>query len=246
MALPASREEFKQYCLRALGKPVIEINVSDEQVDDRIDEALQYYADYHFDGTEKIYLKHQVTTTDKTNGWIPIPEGINGISNILRLNNGIVSSGMFSAKYQFILNNLHDFTNYNLTNYFMSFQHLELLEQTLNGSTPINFNRHMNKLFIHTNWNILAPGDYIVVECYQVVDPSVNTDVWKDRWLQNYTIQKIKLQWASNLSKFTGMQLPGGVQFNAEQMYQEAKETILKMEEEMMSSFSLPVSDMIG
>ena len=247
MAQPTTRKEFREWCLRKLGKPVIEINVDPDQADDRIDEALSYYWDYHFDGTEKIFLKHQITQQDKDNGYIDIPENVIGAVNIFPLGSSITAStGMFNVQYQFVLNNLHDFVNYDMVNFYMSMQHLQFMEEILVGKQPIRYNRHINRLYIDVDWARLAIGDYIVAECYQIVDPETYTDVWKDRWLQNYATAKIKYQWGSNLTKFVGMNLPGNVQFNGEQILNDAKEEIQRLEEEMLTSYSLPVSDMIG
>lgn len=246
MAQPTSRDEFKEWCLRKLGKPVIEINVDDDQVDDRIDEALSYYWDYHFDGTEKMYVKRQLTERDLTNGWVPVPENVIGVVNVFPIAGTLTGSGMFSAQYQFVLNNLHDFVNYDLVNYYMSFQNLSFMQELLSGRQPIRYNRHMNKLYIDMNKDKVNIGDYIVYECYQVVDPDYFSDVWKDRWLQNYATAKIQEAWGRNLTKFTGMNLPGGVQFNGEKILDDAREDIRRMEEDMLISFSLPVTDMIG
>jgi hypothetical protein len=247
MAQPTTRKEFTEWCLRKLGKPVIEINVDIDQVDDRIDEALAYYYDYHFDGTEKIFLKHQITDTDKENGYITIPENIIGVVNIFNLSSSAAfSNNMFSAQYQFILNHVHELSDYNLIHFYMSMQHLQFMEEILTGMQPIRYNRHVNKLHIDTEWGNLNTGDYIVAECYSIVDPTTYTDVWKDRWLQNYATAKIKYQWGTNLTKFNGMQLPGGVTFNGEQILQDAREEIRQLEEDMISSYSLPVHDMIG
>lgn len=247
MAQPTTRDEFKEWCLRKLGKPVIDINVDDAQVEDRIDEALSYYWDYHFDGSEKMFLKHVITQTDIDNGYIDVPESIIGAINIFSVSaTGLNSSNMFSVNYQFALNNLHEISSYNLSNYYMNMAHMQLLEQLLGGQQPIRYNRHINKLHIDTDWNNLSIGNYIVAECYSIVDPEVYTDVWKDRWLQRYAAAKIKFQWGSNLTKFEGLQLPGGVQFNGEKIYEDARTEIDKLEEEMIRSYSLPVTDMIG
>lgn len=247
MAQPTTRKEFKEWCLRKLGKPVIEINVDPDQVDDRVDEALSYYWDYHFDGTERLYYKHVVTDADKANGYITIPENIIGTVNIFNLSsNPAFASNMFSAKYQFILNHLHELTDYNLTHFYMSMTHLQFMEEILAGMQPLRYNRHVNKLYIDTDWSGVTTGSYVVAECYQIVDPNVYADVWKDRWLQNYATAKIKYQWGSNLTKFIGMSLPGNVQFNGEQILKDAEDEIRRMEEEMISSYSLPVMDMIG
>lgn len=246
MAQPTSRTEFKEYCLRKLGKPVIEINVDDDQIEDRIDEALAYYWDYHFDGTEKMYVKYQMTQTDLNNGYILVPENVIGVVNLFPIAGNLTGSGIFSATYQFVLNNLHDFVNYDLINYYMSFQHLAFMQETLSGRQPIRYNRNQNKLYIDMNKDKINAGEFIVYECYQVLDPVTYADVWKDRWLQNYATAKIKYQWGANLTKFIGMNLPGGVQFNGEKILNDADEEIKKMEQEMLSSYSLPITDMIG
>lgn len=246
MAQPTSRTEFKEYCLRKLGKPVIEINVDQDQIEDRIDEALAYYWDYHFDGTEKMYVKYQMTQTDLDNGYILVPENVIGVVNLFPIAGNLTGSGIFSATYQFVLNNLHDFVNYDMINYYMSFQHLAFMQEILSGRQPIRYNRNQNKLYIDMTKSKVNVGEYIVYECYQVLDPTTYADVWKDRWLQNYATAKIKYQWGANLTKFIGMNLPGGVQFNGEKILNDADEEIKKMEQEMLSSYSLPITDMIG
>lgn len=247
MAQPTSRTEFKEWCLRKLGKPVIEINVDDDQVDDRIDEALAYYWDYHFDGTEKIYYKYQITDQDKINKYITIPENIIGAVNIFDLSSSIVTgSGMFNVQYQFVLNNIYELVNFELVHFWMAMEHIQFMEKMLVGSQPIRYNRNMNRLYIDTNWERMQTGSYIIVEAYQIVDPADYVDVWKDRWLQNYATAKIKYQWGSNLTKFADMQLPGGIKFNGEKIMNDAENDIKKMEEEMISSYSLPVYSLIG
>lgn len=245
MALPTTRDEFKDYCLRRLGAPVLKINVADEQVDDRVDEALTYYWDYHFDGTEKIYYKHLITAKDKTNKYITLPENIIGAVRIFNPSN-MISGGMFSLQYQIALNDLYSLTSQTMLPYYMAVQHVQFLEQILNGEKPIRYNRHRNILHVDMNWDNLDNGKYLVVEAYQVVDPEVYQDVWKDRWLLRYACALIKQQWGQNLSKFIGMQLPGGMQFNGERILSDAQSEIALLENEMISSYSLPVTDMMG
>ena len=128
----------------------------------------------------------------------------------------------------------------------MSIENLQFMEKMLVGSQPIRYNRHINRLFIDTNWQNIATGNYIIVECYMIVDPNTYTDVWKDRWLQNYASAKIQEAWGRNLTKFTGMTLPGNVQFNGERILDDAVAEIRRLEDEMVSSYSLPIGDMIG
>jgi hypothetical protein len=246
MAVPTSRSTFKEYCLRKLGKPVIEINVEDDQVEDRIDEALKYYWDYHFDGTERIYYKHLITSTNIADKYITLPENIIGAVRIFNIGDPMVTNNLFDIRYQIALNDLYTLTSVSMIPYYMMFQHIQLLEQLLVGQQPIRYNRHMNRLFVDMDWNKVNVGNYLIVEAYQVVDPDVYTDVWGDRWLSLYTTALIKKQWGSNLTKFTGLQLPGGVQFNGDKIYNDAVTEIEAMEKEMSSSYSLPAFDMIG
>ena len=246
MAVPTTRPEFKEYCLRKLGKPVLEINVDDDQVEDRIDESLKYYYDYHFDGSEKIYYKHIITSFDVTNKYILLPDNIIGAVRIFNIGDPMVTNNLFDIRYQIALNDLYTLTSVSMIPYYMMFQHIQLLEQMLVGQQPIRYNRHTNKLYVDMDWNKVNVGNYLIVEAYEVIDPEVYTDAWGDRWLQEYCTEKIKYQWGTNLSKFTGLQLPGGVQFNGDKIKDEAGAAIDKLEKEMISSYSLPVMDMIG
>lgn len=247
MAIPTTRAEFKRYCLRKLGAPVIEINVDDDQVDDRVDEALRYYWDYHFDGSSRVYYKHQITATDKANKYITLPENIIGAVRIFSISDPSVrANDLFNIRYQIALNDLYTLTNVSLIPYYMVMQHLGLLTEMLVGQQPIRYERHKDRLQIDMDWNTMREGEYLLVEAYEVIDPEVWSDAWNDRWLQNYCTALIKRQWGSNLTKFTGLQLPGGVQFNGEKIYDDAVAEITKMEEEMITNFSLPVLDMVG
>jgi hypothetical protein len=246
MAIPATRDEFKEYCLRKLGKPVIEINVDDDQVDDRVDEALLYFADYHFDGNEKTYYKYQITGTDITNKYITMPDNIIGAVNLFPIGQGLNTNNLFNIRYQIALNDLYTLTSVSMVPYYMALTHIQFLEQMLVGQQPIRYNRHVNRLYIDTDWNILNVGDFIVVEAYQVVDPNVFTKTWGDRWLARYAEALIKQQWGTNLKKFDGMKMPGGLTFNGQKIYDEATEERRILEQEMITSYSLPVTDMIG
>ena len=247
MAIPTSRAEFKAYCLRKLGAPVIEINVDDDQVEDRIDEALRYYWDYHFDGSDKVYYKHQITSTDKTNKYITLPENIIGAVSVFSMGDPMVrSDDLFNIRYQIALNDLYTLTSVSMVPYYMVMEHLSLVTEMLVGKHPIRYTRHKDRLYVDMDWNSVQTGEYLLVEAYEVVDPDVYTDAWNDRWLQNYCTAKIKYQWGSNLTKFIGMNMPGGVQFNGERILTDAQQEIEKMEQEMISSYSMPVLDLVG
>jgi hypothetical protein len=246
MATPTTKDQFKEYCLRTLGKPVIEINVDDDQVDDRIDEALKYYWDYHFDGSERTFYKYQITDTDKTNRYITMPENIIGAINLFPIGQALNTNNLFNIRYQIALNDLYTLTSVSMVPYYMALTHVQFLEQMLVGQQPIRYNRNVNRLYIDMDWNIVNTGDYIIVEAYQIVDPALFPDVWKDRWLLRYATCLIKQQWGANLSKFTGMTLPGGIQFNGQRIYDDAIRERGELEREMITSYSLPVTDMIG
>jgi hypothetical protein len=247
MAVPTSRATFKEYCLRKLGKPVIEINVDDDQVDDRIDECLKYYWDYHFDGTEKTYYKHLITEQTKIDKYVTLPENIIGAIRVFQIGDPSVrASDMFNIRYQIALNDLYQLTTVSLLPYYMAMQHLGTITELLVGQQPIRYNRHTNKMYVDMDWSKIDVGQYLLIEAYEIVDPDTYTNAWGDRWLQEYTTQKIKYQWGSNLTKFSGLQLPGGVQFNGDKILDDAEKAIEKLEQEMISSYSLPVADMIG
>lgn len=246
MAVPTTRDAFKEYCLRRLGKPVIEINVDDDQVDDRIDEALKWYYDYHFDGSEKIYYKHQVSQTDITNKYITLPENIIGAVNVFEIGQALNTNNLFNIRYQIALNDLYTLSSVSMVPYYMALQHVQFLESMLVGKQPLRYNRHINKLYIDMDWNKFDTGNYLIVEAYQVVDPETYSDVWGDRWLARYATCLIKQQWGGNMSKFRGMKLPGGIEFNGAQILADATVERQELEKEMINSYSLPVTDMIG
>lgn len=246
MARPTTKATFKEHCLRRLGKPVIEINVDEDQVDDRVDEALDYYADYHFDAFEVTYYKHVVTAEDKTNGYITIPENIIGIVDMFDIGDATSTNNLFNVRYQIALNDLYDLSRYELVPFYMNFQNIRFIEEILVGKQRMRYNRHMNRAYIDMDWNRMDTGNYVVMKAYRVIDPDTYTDVWKDRWLLRYAACLIKLQWGSNLIKFEGMQLPGGIQFNGQKLYDDAYQERQQLEEEMATSYVYPPEDMVG
>ena len=244
--IPTSRDQFKQYCLRRLGAPVIKINVDDDQVDDRVDEALMYFTDYHFDGSDKIYFKYAVTQNDIQNRFITIPDNIIGVVNLFEIGNALNTNNLFNIRYQIALNDLYTLTNVSMTPYYMAMQNIQFLEQMLVGKQPLRYNRHVGKCYIDMDWNIVNVGDYIILECYTVIDPNEYPKVWGDRWLQRYATCLIKIQWATHLTRYTGMKGPGGVMFNGERMLDDALIERAALEKEMIYTYSLPALDMIG
>ena len=247
MAKPTNRQEFKEYCLRKLGHPVIQINVSDEQIEDRIDESFSFFSDYHYNGSEHVYLKHVITQQDIDNGYVMVPERLLGVTRIFDLSSSISSgTGMFNVTYQFVLNNLQDLTGYSIQNYYMTMQSLRFIQEWLVGWPMIRYNRLSNKVYLDMNTSKLTPGNYLIFEAYDIVDPDVYVDLWNDRWFQNYATVLIKEQWGSNLTKFVNMQLVGGIQFNGEQILADAVAERKSMEEEAVNSLQPLVYNFTG
>jgi len=249
MAKPNSRSTLIDYCLRALGAPVIEINVDDDQVEDRIDEALQFYQHYHADAIEKVYLKHEVTADNITNGYIPISDLVTDVVRIFPLREGGSTSNMFDVRYQMHLNDIYSMGYMgSLVDYEMSMQWLAMLDMIIDSDNKhINFERHKNQLRVDMDWSEeIKAGEYIVVECYRILDPATYTDVYNDHFLKRYATALIKQQWGVNLSKFEGMVMPGGVTFNGRQILEDAKEEIEKLNEEVRLNWEQPVDFYTG
>jgi len=251
MAKPTNRSTLKDYCLRALGFPVIEINVDEDQLEDRIDDAISKFQSYHTDGTNLVYYKHQVTANDVTNQYISCPDSIIGVTRIFALQSDSIYTGsdfnIFDLNYQLRLNELYDFSSADYLYYTMVRSHLRTLEMILVGETPIRFNRRNNKIFIDFNWEKQAAvGKYLVFECYQVLDVDNSTEFWSETWLQRYTTALFKRQWGTNLKKFTGVQLPGGIMMNGQQIYDEAVEEIKELEEDLRDVHEEPPGFLVG
>ena len=271
MAIPTSKSTFKEYCLRNLGKGVIDINVSDDQADDRIDEALQYFAQYHYDGIEKMYLKYQITqedvdraasndttsatdTVDNTitasftegKNFIPIPSAVVSVLQIFPFDD-IATNNMFDIRYQLRLNDLYDFSSTSVIHYQMTMQHLDYLSHILVGEKPIRFNQHQNRLYIDMDFaNDIDVGEFLIIECYRKLDPETYTDIFDDIYLKRYATALIKRQWGANLSKFEGVQLLGGVTMNGAEIYSQAQQDIERLEEQIQLAYELPPEYMMG
>jgi hypothetical protein len=247
MSNPSSREQLKDWCLRQLGFPVIEINVDPDQVEDRIDEALQYFQQFNYDGVERWYLRHQITQEDKDNQYIRVTDNIIGVTRIFPVGSTNASVNMFDLRYQLRLHELYDFTSTSYVNYVLTMQHIRTLDMLFSGETPVRFNRHTDKLRIDWDWqNDIQVGEWVIIEGFIIVDPDVYTDIYNDRMLKKLATAYIKRQWGANMSKFAGMQLPGGITMNGIQIYQDAMNEIKDLEDLIRDTYSEPPIFLVG
>lgn len=240
-----TREQLKQYALRALGAPVVQINVAEEQLQDRLDEAIAYFQLYHYDGIERMYLKHQITQTDVNNQYITLPDYVYGVKRVIPFRQGSSSQNLFDVQYQLRLNDLYELTNTSMLYYSMVMQHMTMLDQLLNGYPQFEFNRLGGKLYLEVNKTKLIVDDYMIVECYRALDPATNAKMYNEPWLKLYVEALFKKAWATNLKKFQGMTLPGGVSIDGQSMYLEAVQEIKDLEDELQTK-SAPLGFMVG
>ena len=276
MAKPSTRQGLIDYCLRQLGAPVLEINVDDDQIDDLVDDAIQYFNERHFDGVEKMYLKYKITEDDinrgkgkgtggvgivtttatdtsgrsynfyETENYIQVPDSVIGIEKIFKFDSSSISGGMFSIKYQLFLNDLYYFNSVELLQYAMTKTYLEDIDFLLTPDKQVRFNKRQDRLYLDIDWGSQPAGEFIVLECYRALDPASFTQIYNDSWMKQYLTALIKRQWGRNLSKFKGVKLPGGIELNGGEILQQAESEIADIKGRMMSEYELPPLDFIG
>ena len=281
MAKPTTRQELKDYCLRQLGAPVLEVNVDDDQVDDLVDDALQLFNERHFDGVERMYLKYKLTQDDidrgkadpttgvgivttnatstsisgygtTTSSWyensnfLQVPDSVIGVEKIFKFDSSTISSGMFSVKYQIFLNDMYNFNSIDLLQYSMVKTYLEDIEFLLTTDKQIRFNKRQDRLYLDIDWASESAGSYIVLDCWRILDPTNYAGVWNDSFLKKYLTALIKRQWGQNLIKFRGVKLPGGIEFNGREIYDDGQRDLDDIKERMASEYELPPLDLIG
>ena len=275
MSKPASRQQLIDYCLRRLGAPVLEVNVDDDQIDDLVDDALQYFNERHFDGVERMYLKYEitqgdidrgkakipngpgiVTTTGTSSGntydwyessnYIQVPDSVIGVEKIFKFDTSSISGGMFSIKYQLFLNDLYYFNSVELLQYSMTKTYLEDIDFLLTPEKQIRYNKRQDRLYLDIDWGSMSVDDYIVIDCHRILDPASYTGVYNDSFLKRYLTALIKRQWGQNLIKFNGVKLPGGIELNGRQLYDDAEREIDEIQARMSMDYELPPLDFIG
>ena len=253
MAQPTTRQQLIDYCKRKLGYPVLEINVADEQIEDLVDDAVQFFQERHFDGVYQTYLKYKITADDinrgkaKTGNYLPVPPSVIGVNKIFHFDGAnSITNNMFSVKYQLFLNDIYYWGSTELLTYAMVKTYLEDIEFLLTTQKQIRFNKRQDRLYIDIDWSGVREGTYLVVDCFRTMDPNDYSRVWNDSFLKPYLTALIKRQWGQNLIKFQGVKLPGGVELNGRQFYEDAQREIDIIMERMSNTYELPPLDMIG
>jgi len=281
MAKPSTRQELIDYCLRRLGAPVLEINVDDDQIDDLVDDAFQYFQERHFDGVERMYLKYEITGEDISRGrasgtsgvgivttsatstnisgygtttsnfyensnFIQIPDSVVGIEKVYKFDTSTISGGMFSIKYQLFLNDLYYFNSVELLQYSMTKSYLEDIDFLLSTDKQVRYNKRQDRLYLDIDWNQQSAGNFLVIDCYRILDPSDYAGVYNDSFVKKYLTSLIKRQWGQNLIKFRGVKLPGGIELNGREIYEDAERELDQLKQTMMLEHELPPLDLIG
>jgi hypothetical protein len=280
MSKPATRQALIDYCLRRLGAPVLEINIDDDQIDDLVDDALQYFNERHFDGVERMYLKYKITQADidrgrgngtngvgivtttgstnisgigtttfnfyETSNFIQVPDSVIGIEKVFRFDTSSISGGMFSIKYQLFLNDLYYFNSVELLQYAMVKSYLEDIDFLLTTDKQIRFNKRQNRMYLDIDWASQTVGNFLVIDCYRALDPSSFTKIYNDSFMKKYLTALMKKQWGQNLIKFRGVKLPGGIELNGRELYEDAQRELEDIKQRMTMEYELPPYDFIG
>lgn len=280
MAQPSTRQELIDYCKRKLGAPVLEINVADEQIDDLVDDAIQFFQERHFDGVYPTFFKYKITADDIARGrargdnnlvgvettsvttnivgtavtfsytensnYVQLPPNVIGVNKIFTFDGANTTRGMFSIKYQLFLNDIYFLGSTELLSFAMVKTYLEDLDFLLNTQKQIRFNKRQDRLYLDIDWGSVAENDFLIIDCYSTLDPNDYAKVFNDSFIKPYLTSLIKRQWGQNMMKFTGVKLPGGVELNGRQMYDDAQKEIDMLMEKMSNTYELPPYDMIG
>lgn len=240
-----TRQQLGEFALRALGAPVINVEVADEQLADAIESSILLYNEYHWDGVERDYVKHQVTEQDRTNGWLPIDEDIYGIMRVLPWYPAF-ADGLFDITYQLRMNDLRNLSSGTMNYFTTTMEYLSLLDMLLRKEKQFRFNRRMGRIYLDVNWSSdIKVGDYVIVECYRALNTDEHPNLMNDPWLKEYTIAMVKRYWGANLRKYQGIQLPGGVILDGERIHREATEELKALKEELIND-QAPLNFLVG
>ena len=259
---------------------MLEINLADEQCQDLIDDAIQYFQERHFDGVLNTYLKYKITQDDIDRGtakpdvgpgitttsatstidgssiqfdwkensnYLQVPPSVIGVNKIFHFDgSNTLTNNMFSVKYQLFLNDVYYWGAVELLSYAMTKTYLEDINFLLTTEKQIRFNQRMDRLYLDIDWGSVAVDDYLIIDCFRQLNPDDYGRVWNDSFLKKYATALMKRQWGQNLLKFQGVKLPGGVELNGRQIYDDAEKDLEIIREQMSNTYELPPLDMIG
>ena len=281
MAKPSTRQGLIDYCFRKLGAPVLEVNVDDDQVDDLLDDTIQYFQERNYEGVERMYLKYKITQDDidrgkasgtsgvgivtttgtstnisglgtitsnfyETSNFIQVPDSVIGVEKIFKFDTSSISGGMFSIKYQLFLNDLYYFNSVELLQFAMTKTYLEDIDFLLTTEKQIRFNQRQDRLYLDIDWGSQSADTFIVIDCFRALDPDTFTQVYNDPFVKLYLTALIKRQWGQNLIKFRGVKLPGGIEMNGREIYDDATRDLDALKQRMATEYETPPLDFIG
>jgi len=250
--IPQDRDEFKDYCLRKLGAPVIDINVADDQVDDRIDEAILFYQTYHYDAIEHIAITYDITQNDINNKYITMPPEIVSVVQIIYDGDDLIKGGFMNNLWHAMKNIAYDIgfgsgaCRYGTSYYTMMMNYMAQLRFTFQINNSIEFQYRNHRIYINTDWTQIKEGGTLAFEVYRIIDPEKTPDVWADRSLQEYATCLIGCQWGVNLSKFDNVELPGGLTLDGDKIYDRYNDWKNQLEEEFSLKWEEPVDFFCG
>jgi hypothetical protein len=276
MAKPSTRQELVDYCKRQLGAPVLQINIADEQVDDIIDTTIQFYQEWHYDGVERMYLKHLITAEDVTRftesdeltstadpdgatwenrkNFIEVPDHVIGISKVFGVSSNWIRNDLFGLSNQYFLMDVFSFSsgfafgNFDMTNYYMIRQYFETMDMIVNTGALVEyrFNKRQDRLYLDIDVARIQEGNYLLIYCHRALNPEEWTQVYNDSFVKRYATALMKRQWGQNLIKYNNVQLPGGITLNGRQIWEDGENEVNQLEADMPLKYTLPPMDAIG
>ena len=275
MAKPQSRGQLINFGLRKLGYPVLEINLDTDQIHDALDDTIQMYNERHYNGIERMYLKYKITQEDidrgtakgtdgvgivtttgiqtsnvtvtsnfyETSNFLAVPDSILGVNKIFKFDSSSISGGMFSIKYQLFLNDLYYFNSVNLLQFAMTKTYLEDIDHLLTTEKQIRFNQRQDRLYLDIDWGSETVDNFIVIDCFRAIDTE---QIYNAPFVKRYFTALIKKQWGANLLKFRGTKLPGGLELNGREIYDEGVKELSELRDRSSMDYEMPPLDFIG
>lgn len=245
MALPQTKIDFQNFCLRKLGAPVINIELHPTQVEDITNEALHYFQRYHSNGSELVYLPFKLDTTTIANKYLSMPSDMIGVTKVFQI--GYSSQSLLTVDFQIASQAMYAaLSGEGMANYQLMMSYRSMIQELASGQKPIRWTINKQKVFVDLNWSQVTPDSWVIIEGYKALDPSVETTMWHEPWFIDYTTALMKKQWGSNLSKYTGVKLPGGIEMDGRTLYTDAMQELEELHTRLQDEENLPADMFIG